>query len=79
MTVDKTREKYQSGKFEVDIDKVADLGTFVEIEAIGRSDDKEGTLKKLIKFARSLGLDPNKEDNNGYVLLLLKKKGLVRV
>ena len=76
-TVDKTRESYLIEEFEIELDRVSELGTFVEVEAVGEVENRGRTYEKVIRFVREIGLDPENQDNNGYVLLLMKKKGFV--
>lgn len=79
ITIDKRREIFEfEDKFEIDLDIVKGLGYFVEIEALENSGGKNATYKRLADFARKIGLDPEKQDSDGYVLAMMKKKGLVK-
>lgn len=85
VTIDKTRRifKYEEisklkRSFEIALDKVKGLGYFVEIEALRNRESLAETLNILHDFAKELGLDPSKEDRTGYVLLYLRKKGLIK-
>lgn len=76
LTVDKKRETYTyKGQFEIALDKVKGLGYFIEIEALKNFRSNETALQRIYSFAKELGIDTAKRDNNGYVLLLLKKRG----
>jgi adenylate cyclase class 2 len=79
LTIDKDREifNYQD-KFEVALDKVKDLGYYIEIETTKDFDSIEQAREELFKFAKELQLDTTKVDNNGYVYLMLVKKGLAK-
>ena len=78
MTVDKHRESYQTRSgFEVDLDEVSGLGYFVEVEAKKDFGNRGKTYEEVVKLVKMLGLNPDDQDQNGYVLLLMKKKGLV--
>lgn len=79
LTIDKQRESFEfKDKFEIDLDIVKELGYFVEIEAMEDFGGRDATYNEIANFAKKLGLDPNKQDNDGYVLMMMKKKGLVK-
>jgi predicted adenylyl cyclase CyaB len=79
LTINKWRTVYVSGnKFEIALDKVESLGYFIEIEALKNSGNVKQTRQELLRFLESLGIDPSKEDRDGYVLLLMRKKGLLK-
>jgi len=75
--VDKEREIYEyNEEFEIGLDKVNELGFFIEIEALKDFGSVEKTREKLFEFAKMLGLDITKTLNKGYPYLLMEKKGL---
>ncbi|MFC1790060.1 class IV adenylate cyclase [Patescibacteria group bacterium] len=77
LTIEKLREKYvYQHQFEIVLDKVKNLGYFIEIEALKNLGGVKLAQKKLKVFAQKIGLDPTKKDNLGYILLMMKKKGL---
>lgn len=79
VTVEKEREKYiYNNEFEIALDKVKELGNFIEIEAIKNFGDIEATRKRLFEFAKKLEIDISKIDKRGYPFLLMKKKGLIK-
>lgn len=79
LTINKQRERFESNdKFEIALDIVKGLGYFVEIEAMKNYGSRSTTYNKVADFAKVLGLDPKKQDNDGYVLMMMKKKGLVK-
>jgi len=79
ITVEKEREIYvYRDEFEVALDKVKELGLFIEIEAIKDIGSIEETRKKLFEFAENIGIDISKTDKRGYPYLLMKKKGLIK-
>lgn len=79
VTVDKKREVYvYKDELEISLDKVEELGNFIEIEAIRHFDSVEETRKKLFEFAEFLGLEEIKTDKRGYPYLLMQKKGLIK-
>jgi adenylate cyclase, class 2 len=54
VTVDKEREIYYIDNVKFHLDKVKDLGEFIEIEAIGKSDTDSDDLMKQCKFYLNL-------------------------
>lgn len=79
ITIDKKRETFEfEDKFEIDLDTVKDLGYFIEIEAKENFGGKDATHERLADFAKKIGLDPEKQDSDGYVLSMMKKKGLAK-
>lgn len=80
LTIDKKRESYKyKNLFEIDLDEVQELGFFVEIEALKDFGSKEDALENVTRFASQLGLDTEKQDRDGYVLLMMKKTGLAKI
>lgn len=78
VTIKKEREVYNyKGKFEVALDKVEELGIFVEVESTAHKDSVEETREEIIDFAQNLGIDTSNIDKRGYPYLLMDKKGLI--
>ena len=77
ITVEKEREKFVIGDFEVSMDSVKDAGFFIEVEALKDFGGVHKTRKAIEDFAIKLGLDPVKADNRGYHYLMLKSKKIV--
>ena len=76
ITVDKNREYWDCGNFEVSLDEVKGLGFFIEVEA--KNDffkDNIEAKKECINFLDKLGLEnvENNHINKGYPVLLLEK------
>ena len=77
ITVDKNREYWDCGRFEVALDKVKGLGSFIEVEA--KNDFFKNNIEakiECINFLKKLGVK-NVEKNHikkGYPVLLLEKK-----
>lgn len=79
ISIDKHRETYKIGNsFEVELDTVKGLGYFVEVESLKDFGGKELTYNNVVKIIKKLELDMKKEDNSGYVLLFMRKKGLIK-
>ena len=79
VTVDKQRQYWDCEDFEVCLDKVKDLGFFIEVEAKGDIEDTEKARERCFHFLEKLGIKDYKENSmkEGYPGLLLesKKKG----
>ena len=65
-------------EFEIALDKVKDLGLFIEIEAIKDFGSVEKTRRELFEFAKSLGINVKNVDKRGYPYLLMRKRGLIK-
>lgn len=74
-TVEKTRRKYAYRKFEITLDKVKNLGNFVEVESRGK--DIEKCRDSIIQFLASLNLC--KYERKSYLELLLSKKKIKKI
>jgi predicted adenylyl cyclase CyaB len=78
VTVHKHRLTYRiRADFEVALDTVDDLGSFVEIEALRDQGGVEMTREAVVEFAKSLGLDIDVVDPRGYPYQLLLKSGML--
>lgn len=75
MTVDKQREYWNCGDFEVCLDNVKDLGFFIEVEAKGDFENTEKAKKGCMDFLDKLGIENWQENHikKGYPVLLLEK------
>jgi adenylate cyclase class 2 len=79
VTVEKEREIYiYKGEFEIALDKVKELGHFIEIEAIKNLGSIEETRKKLFEFAKILEIDASQRDKRGYPYIMMEKLGLIK-
>lgn len=72
-TVDKIRSAWMYEEYEVAIDEVKDLGTFVEIEYMGKDEsiDPKKVVNEMIAFLRSSNCGKINKTNTGYPMLLL--------
>lgn len=77
MTVEKERDCYVHGDYEIVLDKVNELGYFVEIEALKNFGSHEETKEKLVEFAKALGVNIANAEPRGYIENLLRKKGMI--
>ena len=77
--VDKERETFIfEDQFEIALDKVKELGFFIEIESLRDFGGVEETRTKLLEFAERIGIENPTLDKRGYPYELMKKKGLLK-
>jgi adenylate cyclase class 2 len=71
--VDKNRSKYKYGKYEISIDKVKNLGSFVEIECKGDRDVKDAKkiTDEMILFLKNLNVGKIYRNYVGYPFQIL--------
>lgn len=78
--INKTRDRFiVDDKFEICLDTVADLGHYLEIEAIKDQGGIENTKNEMKLFLSSLGLNTLNIDYKGYPYNLLLKKGIIEI
>ncbi len=68
----KNRRKGMVGEYEICLDEVEDLGSFIEVEKMA-DDNIEEVRKELLDFTLSLGVESEDEVRRGYDLLMLDK------
>lgn len=74
LVVDKQRKKYiYKDIYEICLDKVKDLGYFIEIEINSDKYNIQEANKKLLEMAMELKLDISKRNLEGYSNLMYKK------
>ncbi|MEW6295113.1 MAG: class IV adenylate cyclase [Candidatus Diapherotrites archaeon] len=77
--VEKQREVYlYKNEFEIALDKVRELGNFIEIETIKDFGNVKKAREKLFEFAGNLEIDISKIDKKGFPYLLMKRKGFLK-
>lgn len=74
--VKKLRSIWNYKNTEIAIDKVKELGYFIEIEAKGNFANIEKAKKHLYEILKELGAEVGEQDFEGYPYKILKKKGL---
>ncbi len=74
-TVDKQREYWDCKEFEVALDIVKDLGSFIEVEAQGDFENTAEAKKACLDFLKDLGIKDAEttQIKKGYPTLLLEK------
>lgn len=71
--VDKRREYYKKGQYEIVLDQVKGLGTFIEVEI--DASNTTANHQRVVKFMSTLGISPDQLVAGRYNTMLLKKKG----
>lgn len=67
--------EYENHKYEIAIDTIQDLGSFIEIEIKGNFKNVKEANEGIEKVANLLGLNLEKENRLGYAHMLLIKNG----
>lgn len=75
VAVEKKRTTYHYGDVEIAIDRVTDLGTYIEIEAKGEFTSIQDAEKHLYAVLKEINAKTGEQDYKGYPHLLLEKKG----
>lgn len=73
VTVIKTRKYFDCGDFEVTLDKVKNLGNFMEIEAKRNFGNVEKTRKACLDFLKNLNIKYEMRAQMGYPRMLYRK------
>ncbi|MBW2993189.1 class IV adenylate cyclase [Candidatus Woesearchaeota archaeon] len=68
----KSRTKGNLGEYELCLDEIKDLGTFMEIQLIG--EDKEDARQKLLALLNKLGFSKEDIEHRGYPEIMLADK-----
>ena len=77
VTVTEVREKYvYNDAFEISLDRVNELGHFIEIEALKDFGGVEKTREEIFSLSKDLGIDPSKREKRGYPYLVMAKRRL---
>ena len=66
----KTRNTYSFDCFEIVIDQVKNLGTFMEVELKGEVSDVKAGIRHIYDFLKSIGVDKFELQKRGYVSML---------
>lgn len=68
--VNKTRQSFSYKNFEIELDEVKGLGSFVEVEVKDHKDDSEAGFAQIYKLLREIGITEFLEQKRGYVSML---------
>lgn len=69
----KTRRTAHYRDFEICIDDVDDLGSFIELEKIGSEEEAEKIQEEMVRFLETLGVSANSRVMKGYDILMLER------
>lgn len=69
----KTRRTTHYKDFEICIDYVENLGSFIELEKIGTEEEAEKIQQEMIEFLASVGVPTSNRMMKGYDILMLEK------
>lgn len=71
--VRKSRQTATYGNYEICVDEIEGLGSFVEVEAMGSESQALEVQDKLWQFLYSLDISPRDKITKGYDILMLEK------
>ncbi len=71
----KERSSWMYKDVEISIDKVEELGEFIELEITTPFDDSNVAKEYLYKITKEIGAEVGEEDYRGYPFMLLEKRG----
>jgi len=71
--IKKRRSSYRLEDFEINVDEIENLGTFVEIEGRGDEEGREKIEEKIASLLSSLGIQNENIIRKGYVALMLEQ------
>lgn len=71
----KSRATYLWEDFEINIDEIQNLGSFVEIEGRGNEEERTNIEKSLLEIFEKLSVSSSQIVHKGYVPLMLEKLG----
>lgn len=70
--ISKQRQTAHYRDFEICLDQIDGLGSFIELEKIGHEDAADKIQMELIAFLAELGISPSNKVNKGYDILMLE-------
>lgn len=71
----KRRHKLRLGDMEINIDKVKNLGYFIEVEVLTFPDQVQSAKQKIEGYLHTLGVSQERIVTSGYVRLMREKNG----
>ena len=71
--INKHRSTYREQDFEINLDEIDNLGSFIEIEGRGTDSDRTAIEEKITQFLIDLGIQKSNIIRKGYVTLMLEK------
>jgi adenylate cyclase, class 2 len=73
--VKKERRSWMYKDVEISVDKIEELGAFVELEITTHFDDPKQAKEYLYRLVKEIGAEVGEEDYRGYPYILLEKRG----
>jgi adenylate cyclase class 2 len=70
----KKRQTAKYRGYEICIDEIENLGSFVELEKIAETGDAAQIQKRMFEFLETLGILPEDQVKKGYDILMLERK-----
>jgi adenylate cyclase class 2 len=70
----KQRQTAKYEGYEICIDEIEDLGSFIELEKIAEGKDAARIQKKMFEFLETLGISPEDQIKKGYDVLMLERR-----
>jgi adenylate cyclase class 2 len=74
VSVKKIRQTAHYGKYEICVDEIVGLGSFIELEEMGDSKQAAANQRDMFAFLMSLGVSPEAQVNKGYDILMIEKQ-----
>jgi adenylate cyclase class 2 len=71
--VKKMRRTAHFKDYEICLDDIEGLDSFIELEQMGESEDAEKIQKDMFTFLMSLGISPEQQVKKGYDILMIEK------
>ena len=76
--VQKSRQKAHLHNYEICIDEIEGLGSFIELEVIGERDEAPRIQNEMWEFLQSLGVSSESQVKKGYDILMIEKESMHR-
>ena len=70
----KKRQTCAYKEFEICVDEIENLGSFIEMEKIAEKEEAESIQKEMFAFLLSLGISSEDQVKKGYDILMLEKQ-----
>lgn len=76
ITLNKTRQKANYQNWEICLDEVEDLGSFIEMEEMTKDGDSSQIQEQMFEFLKTLGIIDDDQEHYGYDVMLYQKNKL---
>lgn len=75
--VKKTRRKAHHGAYEICLDEIEGLGSFVELEVMGEEGEAAALQSQMFAFLQGLGVHADDQVKKGYDILMVEAHGML--